>query len=65
MEARAAWVRETAAAWREAVRAMDERCSEAVGRIPSAHNPERRPSRANLEAISFTEYVGNGRLSQV
>ena len=32
-DARAAWVRETAAAWREAQRQMDDRCSEAAGRL--------------------------------
>jgi hypothetical protein len=31
--ARAAWVRETAAAWRAAQRAMDERCGAAVDRL--------------------------------
>ena len=31
--ARGVWVRETAAKWRAAQRAMDERCDEAVGRI--------------------------------
>jgi hypothetical protein len=32
-EARAAWARKTAAAWRGAQRAMDDRCGEAVGRM--------------------------------
>jgi hypothetical protein len=31
--ARAAWVRKTAAAWRAAQRAMDERCDAAVDRL--------------------------------
>ena len=31
--ARMAWIRETAAKWRAAQRAMDERCDEAVGRM--------------------------------
>ena len=30
---RAAWVRETAAAWRKAQREMDDRCGEAVERL--------------------------------
>ena len=34
--ARCAWVRETAAAWREAMRAMDERCEEAFERLDEA-----------------------------
>ena len=33
MAARAAWVKETAAAWREALHAMHERCCEAVERM--------------------------------
>jgi len=32
-DARAAWARETAAKWREAQQEMDERCTEAVGRL--------------------------------
>jgi hypothetical protein len=32
-EARATWVRETAAKWREAQRQMDQRCDAAVGRL--------------------------------
>jgi hypothetical protein len=32
-EARAAWVKATAAAWREAQRRMDERCDAAVTRL--------------------------------
>jgi hypothetical protein len=32
-EARAAWVKATAAAWREAQRQMDERCDAAVTRL--------------------------------
>lgn len=32
-EARAAWVKKTAAAWREAQRQMDRRCTEAVTRL--------------------------------
>jgi hypothetical protein len=31
--ARIAWVEQTAAAWREAMREMDDRCSEAVERL--------------------------------
>ena len=33
MEARCAWVKERTAAWRAAMHAMDERCSEAVERM--------------------------------
>jgi hypothetical protein len=36
MEARTAWVKETAAAWREAQRAMDDRCTEAAGWMDEA-----------------------------
>ena len=32
---RVAWIEETAAAWREAQRAMDDRCGEAVERLSS------------------------------
>ena len=32
-EARASWVRETAVAWREAQRRMDERCDAALDRL--------------------------------
>ncbi|WP_028968825.1 hypothetical protein [Sphingomonas sp. URHD0057] len=32
-QARCAWVRKTAAAWREAQRRMDERCGEAAERL--------------------------------
>lgn len=32
-EARGAWVRQTAAAWRAAQRRMDERCDEALDRL--------------------------------
>jgi len=32
-DARAAWARETAAAWRQAHREMDDRLTEAVGRV--------------------------------
>ena len=35
-EKRVAWVKATAAAWREAQRAMDERCGDAVERVSEA-----------------------------
>jgi hypothetical protein len=36
VKARVAWVRETAAKWHEAMRAMHEKCCEAVGRLSEA-----------------------------
>jgi hypothetical protein len=52
MAARSAWVREKAAEWREAQHAMDERCTEAVGRMSeAAHHRLIVAEQAKVSAI--------------
>jgi hypothetical protein len=58
-DARAAWVRETAAKWRDAMRQMDDRCMEAVERLDEeafdrlcdAEEAKVEAIRAQLQAV--------------
>ena len=51
-DARLAWVRATTAAWREAQRAMDQRCCEAVDRISEeAFHALFQEEQAKVDAI--------------